>query len=69
MTEIDRQIALRLKRTKPIFVERLRALNEAIENGQMTNDNEQLNLRLKAHPINDNTNDEAELEDLVDNIL
>ena len=33
MTEIDRQIALRLKRTKPDFVDKLRKLNEQLENG------------------------------------
>ena len=40
MTEIDRQIALRLKRTKPIFVDKLRKLNECIESGENTNDDD-----------------------------
>ena len=50
MTEIDRQIALRLKRTKPDFADKLRKLNEAIENG-------------KAYPINDNTNDDDDYDE------
>ena len=40
MTEIDRQIVLRLKRTKPIFVDKLRKLNECIESGENTNDDD-----------------------------